>query len=198
MSGLIKGLAVTSFIAGVALAAWCVTVLVESRFVRDLPVPTGPSSLPGEGLSPSRISGPGAWVGRLLAPTVDMSVTILEGTDDSTLEYSAGHIENTALPGQSGNVGVAGHRDTLFRPVRNLHAGDPIDLATSTRTYHYRVTKTMVVDPTDVYVLDAGDHATLTLVTCYPFNFIGNAPKRFIVQADLVSDAEASAADARN
>jgi sortase A len=103
------------------------------------------------------------------------------------LNRAAGHIEGTALPGEAGNVGIAGHRDTVFRPMRNLRAGAPLTLTTRDRVLHYRVSGTAIVDPDAVSVLDAKDHPTLTLVTCYPFNFIGPAPRRFVVFADLVN-----------
>ena len=115
-----------------------------------------------------------------------MSVTVLEGTDDGTLARGAGHIEDTPFPGEPGNIGIAGHRDTIFRPVRNLNIGDPLVLTTADQVYRYRITKTSIVNPEDVYVLDPADHPTMTLVTCYPFEFVGHAPRRFIVHADLV------------
>ena len=87
-----------------------------------------------------------------------------------------------------GNVGIAGHRDTIFRPLRHAKAGDPLTLTTSRGVYRYRVSKTLIVDPDDVYVLDPTEQPTVTLVTCYPFEFIGHAPRRFVVQAALVSD----------
>ena len=130
---------------------------------------------------------PGTWLGRLEAPTVQMTTTVLEGSDDGTLSRGAGHIEDTPFPGQPGNIGIAGHRDTVFRPLRAIHVGDPMDLTTGDRVYHYRVKKTTIVDPDDVYVLDPTSEPTVTLVTCYPFDFIGHAPRRFIVQAELVA-----------
>jgi len=125
-------------------------------------------------------------VARLQAPTIRLSATVLEGTDDATLNRAAGHIEDTPLPGQAGNAGIAGHRDRHFRPLRNVHVGDPIDVTTDAGVFHYRVSRTLIVGPQDVQVLDPTPRPTLTLVTCYPFEFIGHAPKRFIVQAELV------------
>jgi sortase A len=102
-----------------------------------------------------------------------LSATVLEGTDDATLRRGAGHIEETPFPGEPGNIGIAGHRDTIFRSVRNLRAGDPLVLTTADRVYQYRITKTRIVNPDDVYVLDPTDHPTLTLVTCYPSSSSG-------------------------
>jgi len=92
------------------------------------------------------------------------------------------------LPGPQGNIGIAGHRDTIFRALRRAQVGDEFDLMTADGEYRYRVTRTLIVDPDDVYVLDPTGTPTLTLVTCWPFEFIGHAPKRFIVQAQLTTD----------
>jgi sortase A len=180
------------FTLGAALAVWCTIVLVRAEYVRRIPVPAPSAHLPGDagdgGTSP-RVPAKlpsGSWIARLEAPTADLVATVLEGSDDGTLARAAGHIEDTAFPGQQGNIGIAGHRDTIFRPVRKLSVGDPIVLTTADNVYRYRVARTMIVGPNDVWVLDPGDHPTLTLVTCYPFEFFGHAPKRFIVSADLV------------
>jgi sortase A len=183
---------------GLALAAWCAAVLVEARFYKQLPVPAsyGPLKvtqtviLPGEGggSTPAPAPSAGALIGRLEAPTVKMSATVLEGSDDGTLSRGAGHIEDTPFPGQPGNIGIAGHRDTVFRPLRHIQVGDPLQLTTADRRFTYKISKTIIVGPDDVYVLDPTEKPTLTLVTCYPFDFIGHAPKRFIVQAQLVGD----------
>ena len=190
---------------GAALAVWCAIVLVEARFTKELPIPEAPlvitQTLPGDTGSDSvgtagstaskerRAPGPaGSWLARLDAPSVKLSTTVLEGDDDATLSRGSGHIGDTALPGEPGNMGIAGHRDTVFRPLRNIRVGDAMDLTTSDRVYRYRISKTLIVQPEDVYVLDPTPQPTLTLVTCYPFDFVGHAPKRFIVQAELVED----------
>lgn len=174
---------------GVVLGLWCAAVLLEARYTDRLPPPTATVMLPGD-VSPGRphLHGApdrGTWIARLEAPTVHLSATVLEGSDDRTLARAAGHIEDTALPGQPGNLGIAGHRDTTFRAVRKLRIGDPLIVSTPGHAYRYRITRTFIVKPEDVSVLDPADHPTLTLVTCYPFEFIGHAPERFIVQADL-------------
>jgi sortase A len=191
---------------GVALAAWCAAILVEARFHNAVPIDsqlavtqTAVPVLPGDSGDAKRnaLSAPapaaGALLGRLEAPSVRMSANVLEGSDDATLSRGAGHIEDTPFPGQPGNIGIAGHRDTIFRPLRNIKVGDPLTLATADRTYRYRISKTLIVGPDDVYVLDPTGQPTLTLVTCYPFEFVGHAPRRFIVQAALVeSEARAT------
>ena len=112
---------------------------------------------------------------------------LLEGSDDGTLARAAGHIEDTALPGQDGNIGIAGHRDTVFRPLRRIKVGDPLRIATADETYRYRVSQTLIVGPDDVYVLDPTDRPTLTLVTCYPFGSSPYSPQRYIVRAKTSS-----------
>src|SRR5262249_45459911 len=184
---------------GAALALWSALTIAQTRFYSKLPPPLARSAiarLPGE--EPSHTAGSpgtaraglrtGDWVARLEVPRVDLGATVLEGSDDATLSRAAGHIEDTALPGTVGNAGIAAHRDTIFRPVRNLRVGDVMTVTTARGVYDYRVDRTMIVNPEDVYVLDPTAHATLTLVTCYPFTFIGHAPHRFIVKAGLVRE----------
>jgi sortase A len=130
----------------------------------------------------------GMLIGRLEAPSVKMSTAVLEGSDDATLSRGAGHIEDTPFPGEAGNVGIAGHRDTVFRPLKNVQVGDPLELTTADRLYRYRISKTLIVGPDDVYVLDPSKSPMLTLVTCYPFEYVGHAPRRFIVQAQLINE----------
>jgi sortase A len=108
---------------------------------------------------------------------------IEEGDNGRTLRRAVGHIPGTALPGEPGNVVIAGHRDTFFRPLRNIHKGDEITLTTLDGVYRYRVDFTEVVEPQNAEALDASPDAILTLVTCYPFYFVGPSPKRFIVRA---------------
>jgi sortase A len=175
--------------AGLALGAWAAAVYVEGRFFNTLPPPPRAAS-PVSGVTVAASIPPGAWIARLDAPSVQLTATVLEGSDDETLGRGAGHIEDTPFPGQPGNIGIAGHRDTTFRAVRHLHVGDPLTLTTSDRVYHYQITKTFIVEPEDVYVLDPSDHPILTLVTCYPFEFIGHAPHRYIIQAALVGQPE--------
>ena len=126
-------------------------------------------------------------IGRIEIARVGISVVVVEGTDDHILRRSAGHILGTALPGKPGNVGIAGHRDTFFRPLRNIRRNDIITLSTPRGEYRYRVVSTKVVSPSDVAVLDSDGNQILTLVTCYPFYFVGAAPSRFIVRAERVA-----------
>ena len=144
-----------------------------------IPDPGSPSSAP-------RVPLPGSSVGRLDIPRLGVSAVVRAGSDARTLRLAVGHIPGTALPGQTGNVGLAGHRDTFFRRLRDIRPGDRIRMVTPDGTFVYTVARTNVVEPTDVWVLDPTDRSVLTLVTCYPFSYIGSAPQRFIVRADLL------------
>jgi sortase A len=126
-------------------------------------------------------------IGRLEIPEVDLSVMVLEGTDANTLDRAVGHIPGTARPGGHGNIGIAGHRDSYFRGLRHLKAGDALSLTTLDGTARYEIDKIEVVKPARADVLDPTDHPTLTLVTCYPFFHVGDAPLRYIVHARQVS-----------
>ena len=121
----------------------------------------------------------------LRIPRLRIEVPVLPGTDDRTLDRAVGHIDDTALPGKDGNSGIAGHRDGFFRGLKDIAEGDVIELETARVKEIYRVERTWVVDPADVWVLDPTPTRALTLVTCYPFYNIGPAPRRFIVRAVL-------------
>lgn len=124
----------------------------------------------------------------LRIPKIRLEVAVLPGTDDRTLDRAVGHIEDTAPPGADGNSGLAGHRDGFFRGLKDLAPGDAIVLETLQGTEAYRVERTWIVNPDDVSVLDPTPTRSLTLVTCYPFYFVGSAPQRFIVRAVRVDD----------
>ena len=175
---------------GLLLGAWSAKVLLVSWYTQTLPIATTKKTLPGDGAAGTSgpLPAPGSVIAQLRAPALQLSTVVLEGSDEQTLARAAGHIEDTSLPGPQGNIGIAGHRDTIFRALRRAQVGDEFDLVTPEGEYRYRVTRTLIVDPDDVYVLDPTGTPTLTLVTCWPFEFIGHAPKRFIVQAQLTTD----------
>ena len=130
----------------------------------------------------------GELIGRVDVPRLNLSAAIAEGDDASALADAVGHLPDTALPWQRrGNVALAAHRDTLFRPLKDIRVGDEVRVSTREGDYRYRVTATRVVDPTDVWVLNQTLEPTLTLITCYPFYFVGHAPHRFIVKAERIS-----------
>lgn len=147
-----------------------------------------PPSLPNPDAAEPALAA-GALVGRLEIARLGLAAVVRHGDDASTLKLAVGHLPGTARPGQPGNAVLAAHRDTFFRPVRNVKRGDEIVMTTPEGTYFYRVTKTHIVAPEDVWVMNPTEAAVLTLVTCYPFNYIGNAPKRFIVHAAKIGEA---------
>ena len=132
-----------------------------------------------------RVLAPGSAIGRIEIPRLGVNAVVRAGSDARTLRLAVGHIPGTAWPGDSGNAGLAAHRDTFFRRLGDIRAGDEVRVVTPDGTFRYEVAATRVVKPSDVWVLDQTDRPVLTLVTCYPFTFVGSAPQRFIVRANL-------------
>ena len=143
-------------------------------------------SAPRPGEETEAVPARGDLVGRLDIPRLGLSAMVLEGVDDQTLKLGVGHVPGTAMPGRRGNVALAAHRDTFFHPLHGIRASDAIELTTLRRTYRYTVDSVHIVDPDDAAVLRDTPRPSLTLVTCYPFHWVGNAPKRFVVQATRV------------
>jgi sortase A len=171
--------------------------LAEFSAARQTAALQQPATLPGQAPVGAATSGAGAEAAMppppslsslavLRVPGVDLEVPVHAGTAESVLSRGAGLIEGTATPGSHGNVGIAAHRDSFFRPLERVAIGDLIELDTLERTIRYRITELSVVEPTDVHVLDEIGKPVLTLVTCYPFRFVGNAPQRYIVRAVAV------------
>jgi sortase A len=129
----------------------------------------------------------GSPLSRMEIPRLGLSVMVAEGVGARTLTRAAGHIPGTAFPDEAGNVGIAGHRDTFFRGLKQIVADDVITLTTLSGSYRYVVEWTRIVGPGEVAVLDASANPVLTLVTCYPFYYAGPAPQRFIVRARRIS-----------
>lgn len=125
----------------------------------------------------------GDVVGRIEIPRLGMAIAILEGTSAQTLRLGVGHIEGTALPGEQGNSGIAGHRDTFFRPLKDIRTNDKIRIETATGISRYQVDWVRVVAPDDTGILESAAKPSITLITCYPFYLIGAAPERFVVHA---------------
>ncbi len=132
---------------------------------------------------PKRAVKEGDVLGLIDVPRLGLSVAVLQGTKSRVLRLGVGHIEGTPLPGEAGNSGVAGHRDTFFRDLKDIRQKDEIQLQTATGLFRYEVDWVGVVASDDVSVLAPSPESLLTLVTCYPFYFVGPAPKRFVVQA---------------
>lgn len=133
--------------------------------------------------APMAVPAVGAPIGRLEIPRLGVSVIVAEGTTSKVLSRAVGHLSGTAMPGSGGNVALAGHRDRYFRPLKDIQDGDEILLTTPRGTFRYRVEWSRIIDPADVGVLDPTAEPALTLVTCYPFYYVGHAPHRFAVRA---------------
>ena len=131
----------------------------------------------------ARKIGDNGLIGRIEIPSLGLSALVLEGTKERTLRRGVGHVERTAFPGEHGNVALAAHRDTYFGKLGRLENGDLILIRTPDATYSYQVEKTLIVPPTRADLLNEVGKPVLTLVTCYPFRWIGPAPKRFVVRA---------------
>ena len=127
----------------------------------------------------------GDTVAKLAIPRLSGQWLVVEGTEDQDLRLGPGHLPGTAFPGEKGNCVIAGHRDTQFRKLKDIKKGDEIVLTTSIGESRYRVTGYDIVKPTDTRSIQDTPRAVLNLVTCYPFYYVGNAPNRFIVHAEL-------------
>jgi sortase A len=159
----------------------------SGRLRETLPGDPTPEA-PGSATAPIR-PAIGETIGLVRIPRIGLDVVVKEGVDDATLKVAAGHIPETPLPGAGsagGNVALAAHRDTLFRPLRHVRIGDRVQLETDAGVFDYDVDATAIVEPGDVHVLAPRGVPTLTLVTCWPFDFRGSAPQRFVVRARQV------------
>src|SRR5579872_824167 len=133
-----------------------------------------------------KINREGTLVGRIVIPRLDLSAIVFEGTGDGTLARGVGHLMGSAGPGERGNLVLAGHRDTFFRELRGIRKGDEVTITAPGGEFQYQVESTAIVQPEQTEVLKSDGGATLTLITCYPFRYVGNAPERFIVRATKV------------
>lgn len=135
----------------------------------------------------------GGPLGRLEISRLHLSVVVAEGVDSKTLLVAAGHLPGTAFPGEDGNSVIAGHRDSFFRGLKNIREHDEIRFVTRDGTVRYRVDSMRLITPDQVDVLDQTETPTLTLITCYPFNYVGPAPRRFVVRASIVDPLQSDA-----
>jgi sortase A len=161
------------------------TESLEDITDETVPVSTSEDSAASASVPPATVTPRSeSLLGILEIPRLGIETPVLEGIDDGTLRRAVGHIPGTALPADGiGNIGIAGHRDTLFRSLKDVEQKDVIILKTLTGNHRYLVDSIRVVEPNNIAVLKNIDRRTLTLVTCYPFNFVGAAPLRFVVQA---------------
>jgi sortase A len=133
----------------------------------------------------SQVAAPANVMAVLEVPEVGLKVPVYAGASDLNMDRGAGHIKGTTRPDGEGNIGIAGHRDGYFRALKDVEVGDSLTLLTSSGLQRYLIDEILIVDPLDVEVLDASDVTSVTLVTCYPFYFVGHAPQRYIVKARL-------------
>jgi sortase A len=186
------------WLAGVLLLGFFVTQMVrgEVRRVQDIElvemawneqIPDQSQWSPGriDAWQVSKVAAPANVMAVLEMPEVGLKVPVYAGASDLNMDRGAGHIKGTALPNGGGNVGIAGHRDGYFRALKDAAIGDRLSLQTPQGERHYTVDEILIVDPLDVEVLDPTDDQRITLVTCYPFYFVGHAPQRFVVKAQL-------------
>ena len=181
---LAMGLSMLAYCAYVLGDTWVFQHRTQAVLARQLPEDNTEKT----GVLPTpEAMAPGGLIGSIAIARLGVLATIVEGTDTANLRRAVGHVESTGMPGRPGNIGLAGHRDTFFRPLKDIRADDIITVTTVEGEYRYRVISTRVVVPTEVSVLDRSEAEILTLVTCYPFYFLGSAPDRFIVRAERIS-----------
>ena len=172
------------FVLGCASLAWCSLVVGEAswfqarrRVALGRKLPVAPQMEPREAPAASA-GGPPCVIGQLDIPRLRLSTIVVDGDDDETLKVAVGHLPDTPMPWESGNSALAGHRDTFFRKLKGIRIGDDIRLTTGQGELRYRVERTVVVEPDDLSVLAPSPTPRLTLITCFPFSYIGNAPRR--------------------
>ncbi len=134
----------------------------------------------------------GSTLAILRTPSTGMVVPVFDSLSNTALNRGAGHVSGTALPGSDGNIAIAGHRDGFFRSLKDVEVGAEIEVTTHRGSRSFLVFELLIVDPLDVSVLDPTEETMLTLVTCYPFYFVGPAPERFIVRAKLLERKDSS------
>jgi LPXTG-site transpeptidase (sortase) family protein len=191
-----------AFVAsGLLLIAACVGWFVDAHIwqatlaerLRTLDPHAGARWLSGEAGATRREAERSGLVGRIEIPRLGVSTIVVEGTSGRALRRGVGHVERTAFPGERGNVGLAGHRDTYFGALGEIAKGDRVRLVTPDGTFEYRVKSIEIVTPDRVDVLATTSTPTLTLVTCYPFRWVGPAPRRYVIRAAAEHSALARA-----
>lgn len=171
---LVVGLLAVGYAGYIIADAQTYQAIQLGKFAHDVPI-----------LEP-HLPGIGERIGEIEIPRLELRAVILQGDSSQVLRRGVGHLPNTSMPGELGNIGLAGHRDTFFRPLRHIRAGDVIILYSSAGRFRYRVESIRIVSPQDIQVLRSSNRTELTLVTCFPFEYIGAAPNRFIVHASLL------------
>jgi sortase A len=178
-------------LVGAGLLVWWLWVTVDglafqatvTRRLEALGQPVRARALVKVAKRTRREAGASGVVGRIEVPRLGLTAPVVEGTSGRALRRGVGHVEHTAFPGERGNVGLAGHRDTWFRGLKKVERGDLIRLRTPDGSFAYAVESIRIVDPERADLLAASRQPRLTLVTCYPFHWVGPAPRRFVVFA---------------
>ncbi len=156
----------------------------DALAARSSPAPASAPSAPAA--LPSAPPASTNLIGELTIPRLHLSAPVMVGDDDKALAGAIGYLTDTPPPWERGNSAFAAHRDRLFRPLEHIETGDDVMLSTVHGDFTYRVRATMIVDPSDVWILKPAPQVDLTLITCYPFVYVGHAPKRFVVRATKV------------
>lgn len=187
-----RWIARTLIAAGAGILGWMAVDAVraaaqQQEYRRALHGAPGPEAAPVHDMAAAPTVGdPIGW---LEIPRVGLAAGVVHGDTDAVLKTAIGHLPDTPLPWHGGNSVLAAHRDTFFRPLRHVRPDDTLRLETPQGSFEYRIRDTFVVDPEDLWVLDPTPTDTLTLITCYPFNYVGSAPRRFIVRAERIDAA---------
>lgn len=176
------------FVLGAACLLYVAWVLVDAHWFQQRALEHLTRAAPAveEGAAAEIDLPAGTPLARLTVPRLDLAVAVAEGTGDEVLQRAVGHLERTPLPGEGGHVVLAGHRDTFFRPLERIELGDRISLDAPSFSTTYEVEWFRIIDPSELWVLEDPGYPALTLITCYPFRFVGNAPQRFIVRAKRI------------
>jgi sortase A len=167
-------------VAGLVCAGYAGYYLAAERAFQTIEMRKFEHSAP---LAEPHLPITGEVVGQIRVPRLNLQAMIVEGDSGGILDKAVGHIPGTAMPGEWGNVALAGHRDRLFRPLREIRQGDVITVESSSGSFDYQVESAFVVAPTQTEVLHSTNVRELTLITCFPFDYVGSAPNRFIVRA---------------
>ncbi|MGH9256002.1 MAG: class D sortase [Vicinamibacterales bacterium] len=167
-------------VLGLAAIAWAGLALARAEYVLW-------SQMNSPSVRSTHGPRPGTPIGVLQIPRLQLTSVVVEGDDTASLLIGTGHLPDTPLPWQAGNSALAGHRDTDFRPLKDIRIGDVIRFGTSDVELEYVVRDTQIVEPMDISVLRPTERSVLTLITCYPFRYVGAAPKRFVVRAERVA-----------
>ncbi len=188
---LIRLISSMMIVAGFAALGYVGYVIVSARYFQETEAAKFTKAAKLETLSPvpksnrtPRIVANGDVIGVIAIDSVGVRAVVVQGDSSDALRRAVGHVPETPLPGEAGNVALAAHRDTIFRPLRKVKAGDLVDFRTDTGVIQYRVRSTQIVPSSDVGILESRGRNELTLITCYPFYYVGHAPDRFVVRAE--------------